>query len=96
MGKHDHVTGRPRNYVSRKWFHRGRHTPNAHRESVEEICAGIDSRDHATPGWHISADGKYFIGNVTIRFPDHVPDNAVMIVAPPGGLANIPALVTDA
>lgn len=28
--KHDHISGRPRNYISRKWFYRGRHRKAKH------------------------------------------------------------------
>ena len=75
------------------WFdqfgYRGRHFPEGCRESVEEITERL-YRQVDQPGWHLSPDGKYYIGNVTIRFPQMVPDDAVMMIAPEGGLTSIP------
>lgn len=100
IGRHAHITGRPRDYISRKWFYRGIHRLNAHRPSVDELTANLNRQlAEANPtGWYVSADGKSLIcNNVTLRFPPDfdTPQQGFLIIEPQGGLTSIPALNSE-
>lgn len=45
MGRHDHIAGRPRNYISRRRWHKATHKLNRYRETVDEILRSIMERD---------------------------------------------------
>lgn len=72
MSRHDHIAGRPRDYISRRWFHRARHRAGESTKSVADITKELDRQlnDAHPSGWHISADGKFFVTNMTMRFPE--------------------------
>ena len=88
--RHDHVTGRPRDYISRKWFHRGRHRPAAHRTSVEELVAKIKLRD-LKPVWRMSDDGGYYIFEGSVYLTGQSAPGFVMI-STPDEIASIPTI----
>lgn len=88
--KHDHISGRPRDYISRKYFYRGRHrTGEFATDLIERI------RSELGYGWKVSADGKYLYYEGTVYIPDTWPGPGFITVDPPDGLISLPALIED-
>lgn len=101
-GRHNHISGRTRRYISRKWFHRARHKPTKSRESVAELVEAIGAEVRCTQpwrtkGWHIVDGGKYMCMHGAISIPDHFEPQAdvVMLIRPDEGVATIDALVDE-
>ena len=90
INRHDHITGRPRDYISRKWFHRGRHRPAAHRTSVEELTAELKSRDRK-PIWRVSEDGSYYFFEGSVYLAGQSAPGFV-IISTPGEMTSIPTI----
>lgn len=98
MNKHDHVTGRPRDYISKKWFHRGRHREG---QSVEQLIDHLNREIlEANPQgrWQLSADGKHYLFSGIVAFPtvsdwNDESNNAVIMIESPGSVTNFPPLV---
>lgn len=79
------------------YFRRGQHRVRGpHSITVADLTATLDeelNRKHPT-GFHLSADGKYLVfhGQVHIPSPPDDLSSLVLMVEPPAGLINLPAL----
>lgn len=105
--KHDHVTGRPRDYISRKWWYRGRHRNGAF--TVGKLCSevaysleliNIEKLEEAQRracaeakgSWHTTPDGKYYCFHGMVHVPNEFGEDPRIMIRAPEGLTSIPAL----
>lgn len=94
--KHDHVAGRPRDYISRKWFHRARHRPTSSSFTVAELVETIGMEvDPRSGRWPTTKNGKFYIWNGPIQIPEMPYDYKPRgFITAPEGISQIPMLIS--
>lgn len=102
LGRHDHVAGRTRPYISRKWFHRPRHrdTPLTVAEIAESLAGEVVCcqpwRKH---GWHLvtavdgSKDYYCFHGTIAIA-PKFDAESGIALIPSPEAQTSVPVIAT--
>lgn len=94
-GRHDHIPGRPRDYISRKWFHRARHRPTESSVTVDELVETIGMEvDPRSGRWPTTKNGKFYIWNGLVTIPE-MPYEPRAFVTLPEGRSQIPMLITE-
>lgn len=90
---HEHVTGRTRPYISRKWLHRGRHRVGV---SVDELTNKLNRElCKANPRrWHFDITRKYLcLHDVSITVPRNFDaQRDIVYIEPPEAMLSLPVL----